>query len=91
MDKAEQLRQQIKDLTAQYYKEAFKEKPFIKGESYINYGGRYFDEREMSNLVDASLDFWLTAGKWAEKFETQFAKWLNVKYCSHFSHCVPRF
>ena len=82
MDKAEQLRQQIKDLTAQYYKEAFKEKPFVKGESYINYGGRYFDGKEMTNLVDASLDFWLTAGKWAEKFETQFAKWLNVKYCS---------
>lgn len=36
----------------------------------------------MINLVDSSLDFWLTAGPWAQKFEKEFAKWLGVRYCS---------
>lgn len=36
----------------------------------------------MVNLVDSSLDFWLTAGPWAHKFETRLAKWLDVKYCA---------
>ena len=48
----------------------------------ISYGGRIFDEKEIVNLVDSSLDFWLTTGKYAEKFENDFAKFLNVKYCS---------
>ncbi len=48
----------------------------------MNYGGRFFDEKELVNLVDSSLDFWLTAGPWARKFEYRFAEWLGVKYCS---------
>ena len=48
----------------------------------MNYGGRYFDDAEMVNLVDSSLDFWLTAGPWAAKFEKAFAKWLGVRFCS---------
>ena len=48
----------------------------------MNYGGRYFDENELVNLVDSSLDFLLTAGPWARKFEKGFAEWLGVRYCS---------
>jgi len=55
---------------------------FIPGKSRINYAGRVYDEKEMINLVDASLDFWLTTGRYAEKFEKNFAKFLGVKYCS---------
>ncbi|ACI21200.1 lipopolysaccharide biosynthesis protein RfbH [Thermodesulfovibrio yellowstonii DSM 11347] len=48
----------------------------------INYGGRVFNEQEISNLVDSALDFWLTAGKYAQAFEHKFAQFLGVKYCS---------
>jgi CDP-6-deoxy-D-xylo-4-hexulose-3-dehydrase len=83
MNKINTIKEQIHSLLCEYYKEAFQtEKPFIPGKSYINYGGRFFDEKELINLVDASLDFWLTAGPWANKFEKRFAKWLGVKHCS---------
>jgi CDP-6-deoxy-D-xylo-4-hexulose-3-dehydrase len=55
---------------------------FVEGKTFVNYGGRFFDDDELVNLVDSSLDFWLTAGPWAHKFETRLAKWLGVKYCA---------
>ncbi|MCM1451584.1 MAG: lipopolysaccharide biosynthesis protein RfbH [Clostridium sp.] len=83
MSKKEELKQQILELTKEYFKETHgKIKEFVPGATFVNYGGRYFDDAEMVNLVDSSLDFWLTAGPWAKKFETEFAKWLGVKYCS---------
>lgn len=83
MSKKEELKQQILDLTREYYREAHgQKKEFRPGETFVNYGGRYFDDAEMVNLVDSSLDFWLTAGPWAHKFETRLAKWLGVKYCA---------
>ena len=78
-----ELKQQILDLTRQYYQQVHKQQEvFEPGTTRVNYGGRYFDAEEMVNLVDASLDFWLTAGPWAHKFETGLARWLGVKYCS---------
>ena len=83
MSKKEELKKQILELTREYYREVHGQKQeFVPGKTKVNYGGRYFDDEEMVNLVDASLDFWLTAGPWAHKFETRFAKWLGVKYCS---------
>lgn len=83
MDKKTKLKQQILELTREYYKETHgQHRDFVAGESFVNYGGRYFDDAEMVNLVDSSLDFWLTAGPWASKFEKEFAKWLGVRYCS---------
>ncbi len=83
MSKKEELKKQILDLTREYYKETHGvEKEFKPGETFVNYGGRYFNDEEMVNLVDSSLDFWLTAGPWATKFEKQFAKWLGVRFCS---------
>ena len=77
------LKQQILDLTRKYYEEVHdNHSAFVPGESRVNYGGRYFDAEEMVNLVEASLDFWLTAGPWAHKFETRLSQWLGVKYCS---------
>ena len=83
MDKKQTLKQQILDLTREYYREVHgQKKEFKPGETFVNYGGRYFDESEMVNLVDSSLDFWLTAGPWAHKFETRLAQWLGVQYCA---------
>jgi CDP-6-deoxy-D-xylo-4-hexulose-3-dehydrase len=83
MDKKQELKQQILDLTREYYREVHgQNKDFKPGETFVNYGGRYYDDEEMVNLVDSSLDFWLTAGPWAHKFETHLAKWLGVKYCA---------
>lgn len=55
--------------------------PFAPGDR-ITYAGRVFDEREMANLVDASLDFWLTTGRYAERFEREFAVFLDVPHCA---------
>lgn len=83
MTKKEELKAQILELTREYYKEVHAEKkPFEAGKTFVNYGGRYFNDEEMVNLVDSSLDFWLTAGPWAHKFETRMAQWLDVKYCA---------
>lgn len=83
MGKKEELKQQILQLTREYYNEVHKtSKVFEPGKNFVNYGGRYFNDEEMVNLVDSSLDFWLTAGPWAHKFETRLAKWLGVKHCA---------
>ena len=83
MSKKEELKSQILELTREYYREVHAQKPaFEEGKTFVNYGGRYFDDEEIVNLVDSSLDFWLTAGPWAHKFETRLAKWLGIKYCA---------
>ena len=83
MERKEELKQQILKLTREYYQEVHASKEeFVPGKSFVNYGGRYFDAEEIVNLVDSSLDFWLTAGPWAHKFEKRLAKWLGVKYCA---------
>jgi len=77
-----ELREQAIRAAVQYYTFHHKKNaPFVPGER-IPYAGRVFDEREISALVDASLDFWLTTGRYAEKFEKEFAQFLGVKYCS---------
>jgi len=63
-----------------YQKEYGGDKKFQQGER-IPYAGRVFDETEMEYLVDASLDFWLTAGRYAERFERELAGFLGVKHC----------
>ena len=83
MNRKDELKQQILDLTREYYREVHgQKKEFEPGKTFVNYGGRYFDDQEVVNLVDSSLDFWLTAGPWAHKFETRLANWLGVKYCA---------
>ncbi len=74
------IRNKILELVKKYYKVSA-EKEFIPGQTYINYAGRVFDEKEMVNLVDSSLDFWLTAGRYANEFEKKFSAFLGIKYC----------
>ncbi|MBD2165005.1 lipopolysaccharide biosynthesis protein RfbH [Calothrix membranacea FACHB-236] len=81
MNKKTQLRSQILQLVAEYYSEAFPEKEFIPGETSIPVSGKVFDQTELQYLVDSSLDFWLTTGRFAAEFEEKFAKWLGVKHC----------
>ena len=68
-------------LVKEYYKEHHAPKPFVPGDK-VGYAGRVFDEREMVNLVDSALDFWLTAGDYAERFEKGLAEYLGVPYCA---------
>lgn len=83
MEGKEEIKKQILELCREYYMEAHKNKwPFVPGETYVNYGGRFFDSDEIVNLVDSSLDFWLTAGPWAHKFEQRLARWLGIKHCA---------
>ena len=79
MNEREELRQSILAQVAEFYKEAHAEKPFIPGKSMVNYAGRVFDAQEMQNMVSAVLDFWLTAGPYAEKFEKALGSFLNVR------------
>lgn len=76
------LRLQVLEAAQRYYKAVHKPKKEFEPGDRISYGGRVFDEREVLNLVSSSLDFWLTTGKYAEKFECEFAEFLGVKYCS---------
>ena len=48
----------------------------------IPYASRVYNEKEMINLVDSSLEFWLTTGRYTEKFEKDFSNYLGIKYCS---------
>lgn len=56
--------------------------PEYKEGDRIPYASRVFDEKEVTALVDSALDFWLTAGRYYEKFEKDFARYLGVKYVS---------
>lgn len=77
-----ELRSQILGLVDEYCKNFhLKEKVFEEGDR-ISYGGRKFDSEEMINLVDSSLDFWLTSGRYCNKFEKEFGKILGVEYVS---------
>ena len=83
MARKEDLKAQILELTREYYKEVHaQKKEFEPGKSFVHYGGRYFNDEEMVNLVDSSLDFWLTQGPWTHKFERRLADWLGVKFCA---------
>ena len=78
-----EARSEIVDLAREYYR-TFREnseEPFKPGDR-ISYASRVYDEREIANLVDASLEFWLTSGRYTEKFEKDLSDFLDVPYCS---------
>ena len=69
--------------TQRYYQivhEGRKQEPFIPGKSRINYAGRVYDNREIINLIDSSLEFWLTYGRYSKQFEKRLSDYLGVKY-----------
>lgn len=77
----EKDRKEILKLVNEYYNKYKKDKKYVKGDK-ISYAARLYDENEICALVDSSLDFWLTMGKYSEKFEKDFAEFLGIKYCS---------
>jgi CDP-6-deoxy-D-xylo-4-hexulose-3-dehydrase len=71
-------REDILDLVSKYYREKFELKEFDPQYDLVHYAGRIFNEQELINLVDSSLDFYLTADRYARKFEYQFADYLKL-------------
>ena len=78
--KADALRGEIIELVGRYYAAAFPESAFVPGESPVRYAGRVFDADELTHLVEAALDFWLTTGRFADKFEREFARFFGLKH-----------
>jgi CDP-6-deoxy-D-xylo-4-hexulose-3-dehydrase len=78
--KKDAMRQEILELVGKYYAEAFPKKPFLGGISQVPVSGKVFDADELVHLVDSSLDFWLTSGRYAHEFEEEFAKVMGVKH-----------
>lgn len=76
---ADKLRDEIKAKVEQFYQAKFANKLFVAGETYIPVSGRVFDEDDLCHLMDASLDFWLTEGRFAKQFEQQLARFVGVR------------
>ncbi len=77
-----QLRDEIRDLVKQYYDVALAPQPFMPGESQVPVSGKVFDSSELEHLVEASLDGWLTTGRFAAEFERDFAAFMGVRCAS---------
>ena len=78
----EQAREEILQMVRSYCDTYHNQKKEFSEGDRIPYARRVYDSEEMVNLVDSSLEFWLTAGRYTEQFEKEFAKYLGVKYCS---------
>jgi CDP-6-deoxy-D-xylo-4-hexulose-3-dehydrase len=78
-ERAAQLRAQILDLVTEFHKEEFPAKAFTPGQSSVPVSGKVLDAADMRNLVEASLDFWLTTGRFASEFERQFARYFGAR------------
>ena len=79
MAAGDEIRQRILRDVGEYYDEAFAPKPFVAGESAVPVSGRVFDAADVATLVDSSLDFWLTTGRYAEAFERELARFLDIR------------
>jgi CDP-6-deoxy-D-xylo-4-hexulose-3-dehydrase len=77
----EKDKEEILKLVSEYCNKYHKKSLYKEGDR-ISYASRVYDNDEMVNLVDSSLEFWLTSGRYTDEFESEFAKYLNVKYCS---------
>src|SRR5271154_5027902 len=81
-DKAAQLRDQIFELTAQYFAEAFPEKDFIPGNSTVPVSGKVIDSSDIISVIDSALDSWFTTGRFARDFESKLALFVGVRCAS---------
>jgi len=73
-------RDEILGGVARYHAAAFPDRAFVPGESPVPCAGRAFDADELVHLVDAALDFWLTSGRYAARFEHEFARFVGVRH-----------
>ena len=74
------IRQEIIQKTTEYYQAKFAKTEFVPGKSKVNYAGRVFDHQELVNAVEASLDFWLTEGRFSEVFAEKIAEFLGINH-----------
>ena len=77
-----EARKEILGMVEDYYRQFKQRKSDFKPGDRINYASRVFDEKEMCNLVDSALEFWLTSGRYTDEFEKKFAEYLGVRFCS---------
>jgi CDP-6-deoxy-D-xylo-4-hexulose-3-dehydrase len=77
---SEQLRAEILEQVGAYYREQFPSRQFIPGETAVPVSGRVFDANDLVHLVDSSLDFWLTTGRYADQFESEFARLMGLRH-----------
>ena len=80
MTSADDLRERILKLVEEYHAAAFPDIEFRPGETAVPVSGKVFDADELRHLVDASLDFWLTTGRYAARFERDFARWIGARH-----------
>jgi len=83
MNKLEQLKQEILEKTKTYAllkQQEQSQNTFIPGETPVHYAGRVYNENELLNLVDSSLEFWLTYGRFSKEFETTLAEYLDTQW-----------
>ena len=76
-EEREDILRRVKEYCEKYHK-----KPEYKEGDRIPYASRVYDSEEMCNLVDSSLEFWLTSGRYTDEFEKRFAEYLGVRFCS---------
>jgi len=74
------MRKEILEKVKKFFPEEFVQGEFIPGKTPVPVSGRVFSEEELVNLVDASLDFWLTSGRYTHQFESDFTKFLGVRF-----------
>ena len=76
-----EARQEILGIVDEYCKKYHNQKQYKEGDR-ISYASRVYDSKEMMNLVDSALEFWLTAGRYTDEFEKKLGEYLGVKYVS---------
>lgn len=78
----EQAREEILSMVEEYYRTFHQKRKTYQEGDRIPYASRIYDEKEMQNLIDSALEFWLTSGRYTEQFEKELAEYIGVKYCS---------
>jgi CDP-4-dehydro-6-deoxyglucose reductase, E1 len=74
------LRAIILEQVRQFYAAELSPRPFVPGETPVQVAGRVFDAEDLTYLVDAALDFWLTSGRFAQEFESSLARTVGVRH-----------
>ena len=80
MTRSESLRAEIVAKVAEYHDATFAQATFVPGESPIPVSGRVFDADDLAHLTEATLDFWLTTGRFAGQFESELARFVGVRH-----------
>lgn len=78
----QQAKEEILSLVKEYCDTYHNQKKVFEEGDRISYASRVYDSAEMMNLVDSSLEFWLTSGRYTEEFEKKLGEYLGVRYCS---------